>query len=275
MRIAIIGCGYVGSAIARAWNQQGHQLTVTTTTEDKREQLQEIAQDVRVIAGNDLDKMREVCLGQDVILLSVGATSRNLEVYRRTYFETAQNLVTALQGNPTVKQLIYTGTYSILGDQQGNWVDETTPYAPVNEQGDVLVETEQMLLDAATEDLKICILRLAGIYGKNREIVKIFRSAFGHTRPGSGNNYVNWIHLKDIVSAIEFARNRQLEGIYHLACDQSLRMDELLDQLAQHYQLPPVIWDNSSQPTTLLNVRVSSQKLKDLGFKLLYPQLML
>ncbi|NEP07825.1 MAG: NAD(P)-binding domain-containing protein, partial [Okeania sp. SIO4D6] len=42
MKIAIIGCGYVGTKVAKLWSQNGHQVTVTTTTPEKVSELKNI-----------------------------------------------------------------------------------------------------------------------------------------------------------------------------------------------------------------------------------------
>jgi len=36
----------------------------------------------------------------------------------------------------------------------------------------ILCETEQVLLSASSDDMSVCILRLGGIYGPRRELVK-------------------------------------------------------------------------------------------------------
>ena len=49
MNIAIIGCGYVGTAVARYWSQQlGYAVTVTTTTQERVAELEPVAQRVVV-----------------------------------------------------------------------------------------------------------------------------------------------------------------------------------------------------------------------------------
>ena len=163
-KIAIIGCGYVGTAIARLWSQAGHSITATTTTPNKVAELEKVVQRVVVIKGDNLDALEDVVRDRDLVLLSVGARTRIPSIYREIYLETAKNLVKAIEQSPSVKQLIYTGSYAVLGDKNGQWADETSPIAPANENGEVLSETEQVLLSAQSERLKVCILRLAGIY---------------------------------------------------------------------------------------------------------------
>ncbi len=98
---------------------------------------------------------------QDVVLLSVGA--KGGEVYEETYLKTAQTLVSSLQQIQSVKQLIYTGSYAVYGDRNGVWVDEETPLAPANLNAQILRKTEDVLLSASSENLRVCIFRLGGI----------------------------------------------------------------------------------------------------------------
>ena len=271
MKLAIIGCGYVGSAVAELWHSARHEVTVTTTTPAKKPQLQAIASKVVVLTGNDLEKLKEVVADRDVVLLSVGSKQRTPETYRQAYLQTAQNVVAAIRAGSGVKQLIYTSSYGILNHKDGEVVDETIKVEPKDEFGEILYKTEQTLLSVPETDFKTCILRLTGIYGPGRELIKIFRRVAGTTRPG-GERYTNWVHLEDIVRAIDFAREKQLQGMYHLNCDEFRMMKEFLKRLFQAHDLPPVTWD--SQPSARSsNMRLSNQKIKDAGFELAHPKI--
>lgn len=272
MNIAIVGCGYVGKAIARYWRQElGVVVTATTTTQERVAELSAIAQRVVVVKGNDSEGLQSVLQNQGTVLLSVGATSAN--GYEETYLHTAQTLVSALKLAPTVRQLIYTGSYSVYGDQDGVWVDESSPVAPATANSQILAQTEQVLLSASSPNLNVCILRLGGIYGPGRELVRIFGRVAGTTRPGNGSDVTNWVHLDDIVGAIEFARQHRLQGIYNLVNDAYLTSFELLDQVFEQHDLPKVIWDDSSKSVRPYNARVSNQKIKDAGYQFIYPQI--
>lgn len=272
MKVAIIGCGYVGTALARYWNQElGFFVTATTTTPERVASLEEVAQRVALVNGNDIEGLQAVLQDQDTVVLSVGA--RNAQLYEQTYLHTAQTLVSALKQAPTVQQLIYTGSYAVYGDKGGAWVDEESTIAPANPNGEILAQTEQVLLSASGESLKVCILRLGGIYGPNRELVKIFGRVAGTTRPGNGSDATNWIHLEDIVAAIEFARRNRLQGIYNLVDEARLTTYELLEQVCEKHSLPKVSWDSSAVSVRPYNARVSNQKLKNAGYQLIHPQM--
>lgn len=271
MNVAIIGCGYVGTAVARLWRQQGLTVTATTTTPGRVPELATVAQRVVVLQGHETTAVRSLLETQQTVLLSVGAPNR--DAYEETYLQTAKTLATVLPQTPNVRQLIYTSSYALYGDQQGKWVDEASPIAPANRNAELLAETEQILLGAATEQQHICIFRLGGIYGPGRELERIFRRVGGTTRAGDGGEAANWVHLEDIVGAIEFARLQHLQGLYNLVQNWTLTGRELLDRVCARHNFPAVRWDPTQPSTRQYNVRVSNQKLKATGYRLIYPRL--
>ncbi|MEL7417077.1 MAG: SDR family oxidoreductase [Cyanobacteria bacterium J06555_3] len=273
MRLGIIGCGYVGSRVARLWHEAGNEVAVTTTSPEKVADLEKIASKVLILNGDNLDSLKQLVSNSDVILLSIGSKQRTPEVYRQTYLETAQNLVAAIEANPRVKQVIYTSSYGIINDKSGGVIDETVTVKPKDEFGEILAQTEQVLLSAASKEFKTCILRLTGIYGRGRELIKIFGRVAGTTRPGTGENYTNWIHVEDIVRAIDFAKEQQLKGIYHLNSDETITTKEFLAQLFAAHDLPPVTWDDSQTDRRSYNMKLSNEKLKKAGFRLAHPKI--
>ncbi|MBW4560137.1 MAG: SDR family oxidoreductase [Mojavia pulchra JT2-VF2] len=273
MNIAIIGCGYVGYAVAQYWQQKmSYFVTATTTTPGRIPELKAVAQNVVVTQGNDPEGLKAVLQNQDVVLLSVGAKGANL--YEEAYLQTAKTLVSILPDISSLRQLIYTGSYAVYGDRNGGFVDEETTVAPSSDNGKILKETEEILLSASSTNLHICILRLGGIYGTGRELIKIFGRIAGTTRPGNGDDLTNWIHLDDIVSAIDFARQHHLQGIYNLVDDAHLSSRELFDTVLAKHNLPQIIWDASLQSNRPYNAWVSNQKIKNTGYKLIHPHML-
>ncbi|KST68930.1 NAD(P)-dependent oxidoreductase [Mastigocoleus testarum BC008] len=275
-KIAIIGCGYVGTAASRYWcKEQGHSLTVTTTREERVKELQELATRVVVMKGADSQAVRSLLQNQDTIILSIAPISDrqvDAEVYRETYIPTVKNLVSALQNTPSVKQVIYLSSCSVYGNKKGEWIDETSPIDTDSEYNQVLSEVEHTLLNSTSEDIKACILRLGGIYGPERELTKRFKRIAGKTIPGSGNTFTSWIHLDDIVAALDFLCQRRLGGIYNLVNDFNMTIRELSDLVCDRANLDKVIWDDTKPSYRFLNARVSNQKIKASGYNLIHPK---
>lgn len=275
--IAILGCGYVGSAVADFWQDRGHDVTGTTTSRERVAELAGIVSKVVIMTGDDLPAINSLLEGQATLVVSVAPTglqSSTEATYADTYITTAQNLVAAIAQAPNVKQIIYLSSCSVYGDRQGAWVDETTHIDPLEHNSQVLHQSEQIIMQAANGNQKVCVLRLGGIYGPDRELVGMFGGMAGMTMPGAGDRFINWIHRDDIVGAIEFARLNELEGIYNLVDDSQLTIKEQVKRVCSAYGLPPVQWDTSKLSIQRKSLQVSNQKLKAAGYDLIHPQLL-
>ncbi|TAD79436.1 MAG: NAD-dependent epimerase/dehydratase family protein [Oscillatoriales cyanobacterium] len=266
--VTILGCGYVGKAVACQWRSAGLTVTATTTTPDRLAELADLCDRPLCLRANDPTALKAALVGQSVLLVSLAP--RRSGIYRETYLESAQTLAAVLPTLPDLRQVIYTGSYSVYGDYGGKWIDETAPTNPSAENSQILLETEQYLQSVARPDLAVCIFRLGGICGPGREIADIFRSASGGTRPGTGQDWSNWIHLDDIVGAIDFARDRSLDGLYNLVHDRPMMQKELLDQAFQVRGWAGVTWNPNESANRSFNARVSNQKLRDAGYQFRY-----
>ena len=276
--IAILGCGYVGCALADYWQEQGHFVTGTTTNWKRVASLSGVVSQVFLMKGDDADAVQSLVRGQDTLVVSVAPTGSQVadeSTYETTYLATAKNLVQALNQAPRVKQIIYLSSCSVYGDSQGGWVDETSPISPSEPRSQILSQAEQILLQASSENQKVCILRLGGIYGPGRELINMYGGLAGMTLPGKGDRVINWIHRDDIVGAIELARLNELEGIYNLVDDSQLTVKEQIERVCLHYGMPPVHWTPSQLSLRRQSVRISNQKLKAAGYRLIHPQLLI
>jgi len=275
--VAILGCGYVGGALANYWQERGHFVTGTTTSRERIASLSEMTSQVVLMRGDDASAVQSLVQGQDTVVVSVAPTNSQVideATYEATYLATAKNLFQALKHAPNVKQLIYLSSCSVYGNRQGEWVDENAPIFPSEPYSQILHEAERTISKAASESLSVCILRLGGIYGPGRELVRMFGGLAGMTLPGKGERVVNWIHLDDIIGAIEFARFNELEGVYNLVDDSQLTVKEQVERVCLRYGLPPTQWDSSKLSLRHKSVRVSNQKLKATGYQFVHPQLL-
>ena len=275
--IAILGCGYIGMALASCWDEYGHCVTGTTTRETQLPVLSQLASKAVVLKGDDAEKIESLLEGQDCILISVAPKrnkAHNEEIYEKTYLATAHHLVDALSRAQSVKQVIFLSSCSIYGDRQGEWVDETSPIIPSTRRIEILAEAENKLLGTSNDERNVCILRLGGIYGPGRELVKIYGGLAGKTVPGRGDRIINWVNRDDVIAAIEFARRQHLQGIYNLVDDSQLSVREQLDLICSSHGLPDVNWDPSQENKARVSLRVSNQKLKTAGYELIHSKIL-
>jgi nucleoside-diphosphate-sugar epimerase len=275
--IAILGCGYVGSALADYWEDWGHCVTGTTTSRARVTSLSAAISNVVLMKGDDVTAVQSLLQGQDTLVVSVAPTGfqeAEEATYKATYLATAKNLVEVLNQTPNLTQIVYLSSCSVYGDRQGDWVDETSSVSPLERKSQVLYESEKIILQAANKRQKVCVLRLGGIYGPGRELVRMFGDLAGMTMPGKGDRFINWVHRDDIIGAIDFIRLNELGGIYNLVDDSQLTVKEQVKLVCSHYNLPPVNWDSSKLSTQRKSLQVSNEKLKTAGYELIHPQLL-
>jgi len=263
-KMMILGCGYVGRALAHFWTGCGVEVTATTTQADNISLIQPFATHTVVVEGSDTDTLAELVEGQEVLAITVAAKDRN--DYSHAYVETAKALNQALASNSSVQQIIYTGSTSVYGDCDGEWVTEERTLHPSNPQTEALAEAEQLLNQLKTAQRKVCILRLGEIVGPDRGPVMRLKNQSGQPFPGTGKNYTNLIHLDDIVSAMDFATRNQLDGTYNLCNDLHLPRKEVYEILCNQLNLPPVKWEGSGGSIHAGNKRVDSTKIREQGF---------
>jgi len=245
MKIAIVGCGYVGSAMARHWKTAGHEITVTTRYASRIPELESFSNHVVVLGSfNFLTE-------QDVVLIAV-APDRGGN-YGETYLGTVKKVLPFVQG----KHVIYISSTSIYGDHQGDWVDETNEPSPLNENTKILWQTEEVL------PTQSCIFRLGEIVGPEREIIERLKKNSGPF-PGTGNQYTNLSPLHLIVQGLDCALKNRLSGVYNLCTDDHPTRRELYDTLCDQHGLPRVEWDPSQVRMHGGNKRIVSKKFTNL-----------
>lgn len=282
MKIAIIGAAYTGKEAARYLKSRGHEISVTTTKEERIADLEPVSDRVVVMRGNDRDGMRELLAGQDVVLLTVaggmvekdGKFVMDLDLYTDTYVGTAECLVECLDAAPELRQIVFTGSWSVYGNAGGaDQVNEDTPATPGSPFQQVYADTESILFGAASDKLNVCVFRTGTIYGPNlgfipRELKAQALPLAGQTVPFDGESPATIVHRDDVVKALEFALDNRLSGVYNLVNDVSETKSSFMGAMVAEAGGEPINWvGDGTGPKTL-----SNQKIKDAGYAFLDPR---
>ncbi len=145
MRITILGCGDVGLALARHWSlDPALQLVLTTTRDERRPELEPLAEQVAVLRADDAEALLGALAGSAVAVLCLapcGDRQVDAEAYAATYRDSMRALRQVLPQLPGLRQIVYTGSSAVYGDAAGGWVDEETPVQPRDDHGRVLWHT--------------------------------------------------------------------------------------------------------------------------------------
>lgn len=269
MKILVVGAQYTGLAAAQFWKANGHTLTVTTTRAARVPELQAVADDVLVLRGSDVEKMKAALRGHEAVLLSMaggmvekdGKVALDADAYADTYLGTARTVVAALTYAPSVRHIIFFSSTSAYGDAGGQAiVSEDTPVTPTSLFQQVYVDAEQALLQAVGPH--ICVMRTGNIYGPGREFSTQAAAMAGRTVPLDGDAGAMVVHRDDVVRAADFALKQNLSGLYNLVNDVTQSKREFFGIVCERAGLPAIEW----KPFGAGIQQASNAKLKAVGF---------
>lgn len=206
MRRLVVGCGYLGTRVARAWRDAGDEVYATTrggqTAALSSEGFQPLTLDVT--AGPLPGSLPEV----DTVLFAVGR-SRHSEA---TMFDIhVMGLRAMLDALPTgARRVIYVSTTGVYGQDRGEWVDEGSETEPIREGGRACLSAER-LLRGHERGRDAIVLRMAGLYGAGR-VPRVDDVLRGQPIAGSPDAYLNLIQVDDAALAVVAAGNPAVRG---------------------------------------------------------------
>ena len=268
MKIAIIGSGYIGTELSMMLKKD-HYITIATNTVHKMILLEKISQKTIILDLKDDDQIFDLLANNDAIVITISADKQ--EDFDITYLKIAQAIKKQALLSDIKRTIIYTSSIVVYGDQQGKWVDETASINPISNEAQILSDTENIYLSLKEDDWKICILRLAEIYGPGHDLTMMIKELEKNIIPGKGDNFTNMIHLEDVLYSIDYALNHHLEGIYNIVDDDHPTRKELYHQISQKMHLTDVKWNPNYKIFRNTNKKVSNHKIKSAGYHFFVP----
>lgn len=266
-RLLVVGCGYIGGAVADAALARGWTVTGLTRNADQARAL--AARGVQAIVADLAEDTwhAQVSREQDIVLNSVSSGGGGLAGYRHSYVAGMRSLF-AWAAAGVRATLVYTSSTSVYPQDHGEVVTEDSPVGPGgSEAAGPLLEAEQLVRESGCFE-RWFILRLAGIYGPGRHYLLDQLRAGATVFPGTGAHRLNLTHRDDIVSAILACatapgaiRNR----IFNVTDDHAVPKHEVMAWLAQHLGVPAPVFarDGGELPAGAARVRGRSGPVPD------------
>lgn len=246
-RVVILGCGYVGGALARAALARGAQVTALTRNAATAEELAMLGAAVVVddLAGRSWHG--RIAGGADMVLNCVGSGGGGLEGYRHSYVDGMRSVVEWLEGAGPADTLVYTSSTSVYPQGGGVVVDEQSETGG-GERAGLLLEAEAVVRRADKARRRWRILRLAGIYGPGRHHL-LDQVRTGEVA-GEGTHRLNLAHRDDIVDAVlACVGGGGGEGeVFNVADGAPERRDEVVRWLARRLGVPEPRFSEEAGP---------------------------
>jgi len=251
MRVLVIGAGLVGSAAAARLRDDGHEVTVTTTTPAKVDGLRERFDDVLVLTGSDRDAVAAAIAGSDAVVVTAGPAAQRAmtpedraATYHQVLVETAQNVVAA-EGTPYVVALSALSVYGRAADHLAVVVED----GPVTDSPDPsptkFLEMEAAYLGAAGD--RACVFRCGDVFGADdppiEAKVAMAHQYLGGSVPFSADALFYRLSVQDAAAAVVHAIGHRLTGVHNLTHPEVPPTNaELFDAISLAQGLPALVY---------------------------------
>lgn len=259
----ILGCGYLGSRVARAWLAAGRRVAALTRGRD--EELARLG--IEPIVGDVLDPDTLKQLPEaSAVLYAIGFDRSTGRSMRDIYVKGLANAVRAIR---CLGPFLFISSSSVYGQTDGSWVNEDSPTEPLETSGQVVLEAERTLRELRPDAI---VLRFAGIYGPDR-ILRRQALLNGEPLVGDAEKWLNLIHVEDGASAILAAELRGQSGeTYLIADNEPVRRRDFYTRSAELLGAPPAIFQITAVSVVETNRRISNERAKrELEFAPRYP----
>lgn len=180
-KISILGCGWLGLALAIDLIEKGYEVYGSTTSKDKIRTLSENGVKPFLIDIGSANLDIQDFLNSDVLIISM--TSKNVQDIKK--------LIDKLQHHKVQKVLFISST-SVYPFTNGIVTEET----PTTESN--LVEIEKLFI--TNTSFKTTILRFGGLFGYNRKPGNFIKPNKAVDNP---EGYINFIHRDDCIEIIK------------------------------------------------------------------------
>ncbi|WP_207590638.1 NAD-dependent epimerase/dehydratase family protein [Halomontanus rarus] len=280
MRVAILGCGYVGLELGGQLDEAGHDpIGVRRSSEgvDAIEDAGFEAVRADVTDTADLEAVPDV----DAVVFAASSGGRGAEAARRVYVDGLETAIEAFGSRASPPdRLVYTSSTGVHGDHDGDRVDEETPLEPTTDKTEVLAEAERVALEYAPEyGIEGTVARYAGLYGPDR--YRLERYLEGPVTAG----YLNMVHRDDAAGAVRYFLEADLarDDVVQVVDDEPVSKWAFADWLADECGVdrPPKRTkverleagdlSDAARRRILTSKRCSNDRLRALGYELSYP----
>jgi len=272
MHVMIFGCGYSGTAIAKAFGESGVRASGTTRSPEKADGLRKAGIEAFLFDGETLSTELQATMA-DVTHLVQSIAPRDTDPLLALLGQDGAALL------PDLQWIGYLSTVGVYGDHKGGWVTEEALCVPVSGRSKERLEAEEAWLALGrARGVPAAILRLSGIYGPGR-------NAFVNLDRGTARRIIkkeqvfNRIRVEDIGASTRFLSEHVLGGIYNVTDDQPGPPQDVIVEAARlmGVEPPPEQAFETAEMTAMArsfygeNKRVSNAKLKAAGFRFTFP----
>ena len=270
--LLIFGCGFLGGRVAQQWRERGGTVAAVTRSVEKAEEL--AARGIEPVLA---DLMRPETLtalpSVSRVLYCVGYDRSSSWSKESLYIEGLTHVLDAMQNR--MDRFVYVSSSSVYGQDDGSWVDESSPTEPTTDGGRICLTAEQRLRERVAQ---ATILRMSGLYGPDRLLARVEQLRAGEPIGGNPEAWLNLIHGDDAARSCVAALIAADPGpLYLVSDDRPISRREYFRELARRVGAPPPQFSGGSTARHTpdgLNKRCRNETVKaELSVEWFYPDI--
>ena len=195
--IGVMGCGWLGLALAKDLLKSGHIVKGTTTSIAKLKTLKKEGIEGFVLKLNEdgiEGDIQGFLSNTNTLVINIPPGLKNSNA--GNYVSKIGLLLKEIQ-NTVVKNIVFVSSTSVYGNIDGE-ITETTKPQPLTESGKQLVVCEKLFLE--NSEFNTAIIRFGGLIGADRHPINYLA---GKTGLQNGEELVNLIHRDDCIHMIK------------------------------------------------------------------------
>ncbi|MEL6822400.1 MAG: TIGR01777 family oxidoreductase [Calditrichota bacterium] len=293
MKIIITGAtGMLGRPLCAALLEDGHHVIALSRSPERASQ--KLGSQVTCLKwdGKTVGEWADAVDGSDGIVNLAGeniAGSRWTEAYKKRIIDSrvnAGNAVAEAIQSVTKKPsfLIQASATGYYGEGGDTVLTEDSPLGDTF-LAEVVDRWEKSVSALNSSSIRVAFPRIGVVLGKEGGIVDKLRlpfQMFVGGPPGDGQQYISWIHIKDVVDAIRFLiHTESTSGRYNLTAPNPVRMTEFSKAFGAALGRPswlPVpafalklALQQMAEETALISQCIQPNRLLEAGFSFSFP----
>ncbi|EMA41792.1 SDR family oxidoreductase [Halobiforma nitratireducens] len=282
MHVAILGCGYIGLELGRQLADRDHDAVGVRRSESGIDAIESAGFEAVRADITDPESLASVP-DVDAIVFAASSGGRGADAAREIYVDGLETAIEHFgQREHSPDRLVYTSSTGVLGDHDGDWVDEGTPIEPTTAKTEVLAEAERIARDRPSDyGFDGTVARYAGLYGPDR--YRLERYLDGPVTEG----YLNMIHRDDAAGSVRYlleddaARGEVVQVVDDEPVEKWVFADWLADECGvpeppkrtkdQRLEDGGDDLSAAARRRILTSKRCANDKLRALGYELEFP----
>ena len=269
------GTGFIGRNIIKTLEQNNHEYIILSrkkaTQKSTINNLNEIKNDEKIdfiinLAGSKIDQNWNPKTKEEIINSRIKITNEVVKLIER------------LKTKP--KLLISGSAIGYYNNESKKELDESSPEG----KGFASQVCKKWEEEAKKTSIRLCIIRLGVVLGKNegflKKITLPFKLGLGGIL-GTGNQFFPWIHIKDVVNGImHLVSNNKSEETYNFVSEEIITNKIFTKTLGKiikrptFFKIPSIIikliFGKMGEELILKGSKIKATKLKNEGFKFEY-----